>query len=266
MRRLSGRGRSALIIGVQGIRARKLRTLLSMVSLFLGVLAVVVVQAGASIAERALMSDLELTDGVDGTRVMDMQPSSKTADIVITTLRGRSDAVAVMAASAIVGEPGVRPVNPGGSPMDEDWGGGQVCSPDGHCEEDSSPRGEAVEVRLTALTGDIRVFRPFRQQSGRWLDFTTVPSLAPRLVLNREAAKGFSRHHVPAEMRVNGAADNVTPQFIGVVDDGDTQPNAYVRVDELTNWLPTSALSDPNTGGGLQVMFQPSTPAEQVLT
>ena len=40
MRRLSGRLRSAVIIGGQGIRARKLRTLLSMVSLFLGVLAV----------------------------------------------------------------------------------------------------------------------------------------------------------------------------------------------------------------------------------
>jgi ABC-type antimicrobial peptide transport system permease subunit len=265
MMRLSGRLRSSLIIGVQGIRARKLRTLLSMVSLFLGVLAVVVVQAGASIAERALMSDLELTDGVDGTRVMDMQPSSKTADIVITTLRGRSDAVAVMAASAIVGEPGVRPVNPGGSPMDEDWGGGQTCYPDGHCEEDSSPRGEAVEVRLTALTGDIRVFRPFRQQSGRWLDFTTVPSLAPRLVLNREAAKGFSRHHVPAEMRVNGAADNVTPQFIGVVDDGDPQPRAYARLDELSNWLPETSLGDPNSGGEMRVMLAPSTPAEQVL-
>jgi len=47
VRRLSGRGRSSLVIGLQGIRARKLRTLLSMVSLFLGVLAVVVVQAGA---------------------------------------------------------------------------------------------------------------------------------------------------------------------------------------------------------------------------
>ena len=43
MIRLSGRLRSSLIIGVQGIRSRKLRTLLSMISLFLGVLAVVVV-------------------------------------------------------------------------------------------------------------------------------------------------------------------------------------------------------------------------------
>jgi len=264
--RLSGRLRSSLIIGLQGIRARKLRTLLSMVSLFLGVLAVVVVQAGASIAERALLSDLELNSGVDGTRVMGMPPGPQAADAVTSTLRGRADAVASLDLSAIIGEPGVTPVNPNGSPMDENWGDAQVCYPDGHCEGQTGPKGEAVAVRLTALTGDIRVFRPFHLQSGRWLDFTTVPALAPRLVINREAAKGFSRHHVPAEMRVNGAVDNITPQFIGVVDDGDPQPHAYARVDELTNWLPTTGLADPNTGGQLQVMFQPSTPTEQVLT
>ena len=266
MMRLSGRLRSSLIIGLQGIRARKLRTLLSMVSLFLGVLAVMVVQAGASIAERALLSDLELTNGVDGTRVMGMPPGPQAADAVTSTLRGRADAVASLDLSAIIGEPGVTPVNPNGSPMDENWGDAQVCYPDGHCEGQTGPKGEAVALRLTALTGDIRVFRPFHLQSGRWLDFTTVPALAPRLVINREAAKGFSRHHVPAEMRVNGAVDNITPQFIGVVDDGDPQPHAYARVDELTNWLPTTGLADPNTGGQLQVMFQPSTPTEQVLT
>ena len=68
MRRLKGRYRSSLIIGMQGIRSRKTRTVLSMVSLFLGVLAVVVVQAGAEIAHRVLLSNIELTDGKDGTR------------------------------------------------------------------------------------------------------------------------------------------------------------------------------------------------------
>ncbi|HEX6871805.1 MAG TPA: ABC transporter permease, partial [Micromonosporaceae bacterium] len=67
MIRLSGRLRSALIIGGQGIRARKMRTALSMISLFLGVLAVVVVQAGAELARQAAISDLELQVGKDGT-------------------------------------------------------------------------------------------------------------------------------------------------------------------------------------------------------
>ncbi|GAB1689141.1 FtsX-like permease family protein [Krasilnikovia sp. M28-CT-15] len=262
MRRFSGRYRSSLIIGLQGIRARKLRTLLSMVSLFLGVLAVVVVQAGASIADRAMLADLELTAGIDGTRTIDVMANPKAADIVLKTVHGRSDAVASLTVSGIIGEPGVRPVNEGASPLDASWGGGETCFPDGHCEAPSGPMGEAVEVRLTALTGDIRTFRPFRPQSGRWLDFTTVPALAPRLVLNKEAAKGFARHHVPAEMRVAGAPANLTPQFVGVIDDGDTQPHAYARFDELTNWLPAAGLAN----GELRVMLAPPTPVEQVLT
>jgi ABC-type antimicrobial peptide transport system permease subunit len=268
MRRLSGRLRSSLIIGVQGIRARKLRTLLSMVSLFLGVLAVVVVQAGASIAERALLADLELTSGVDGTRVLDMNPQPQAATIVFDTVRGRSDSVAMVGVSAIIGEPGVRPVNEGGAPIGESWGARSYCNSNGVCEAvaQEAPVGQAVEVRLTALTGDIRVFRPFRLSSGQWLDFTRMPAMAPRLVLNMEAAKGFKQYQVPAEMRVGGASANLTPQFIGVVDDGDPQPRAYVRLDELGNWLPTANLADPNVGGELRVMLAPETPAEQVLT
>ena len=50
-----------------------------------------------------------------------------------------------------------------------------------------------------------------------------------------------------------------------MVDDGDYQPRAYVRLDELTNWLPMASLSDPNTGGGVQVLMTSSTPVEQVL-
>lgn len=265
MRRLSGRFRSALIIGLQGIRARKLRTVLSMVSLFLGVLAVVVVQAGASIAERALFADVELSNGIDGTKVMEVPMQPQTAEIVLDTLQGRSDATAMLSVSAIIGEPGVAPVNEGGSPFDEDWGGG--CYPGEDCgSTEVAPPGQAIQVMLTAMTADIRPFRPFRPKTGEWLDFTTVPAMAPRIVINLEAAKGFKRYKVPAEMRVGGAAVNLTPQVVGVVDDGGYEPRAYVRLDELSTWLPPAGLADPNTGGGMTVLLAGSTPVEQVLT
>jgi hypothetical protein len=267
MRRLPGRLRSALIIGLQGIRARKLRTLLSMVSLFLGVLAVVVVQAGASIAERALLSDLELTQGVDGTKVLELPPQPQAATIVVDTVRGRSDSTAMLSTSAIIGEPGVTPVNPGGSPFDQNWGPSTVCFPGQSCQApEGGPPGQAIELQLTALTGDVRPFRPVRPRSGQWLDFTTLPALAPRIVVNLEAAKGFARFQVPAEMRVGGATTDITPQFVGVVDDGDIQPRGYVRFDELSTWLSPAGLGDPNAGGQLQVMMTGSTPVAQVLT
>jgi hypothetical protein len=267
VRRFSGRLRSALIIGLQGIRARKTRTLLSMVSLFLGVLAVVVVQAGASIADRALLSDIELTSAVDGTTIINLPMQPQATAIVTDTVHERADAVAMLNLSAIIGEPNVTPVNPGASPFDENWGGGQVCYGPGACEPtEAAPPGQAVEVRLTAMTGDVRPFRPLRPQTGQWLDFTTMPAMAPRIVVNREAAKGFERSKVPAEMRIGGASANLTPQFVGVVDDGDVQPRAYVRLDELTTWLPGTGLADPNSGGDMQVLVAPDSPVEQVLT
>ncbi|BBH69034.1 hypothetical protein ACTI_57190 [Actinoplanes sp. OR16] len=265
--RLSGRFRSSLIIGLQGIRARKLRTLLSMISLFLGVLAVVTVQAGASIAERALMSDVELQSGYDGTVVIDVMPHEKSPDIVSGTLNGRDDAVSLMNVQAIIGEPGVSPINPGASPFDQagSWGGTEVCDDAGNCVP-GPPTGEAIEILLTAVKGDLLSFRPLRPVSGDWLTSGTVPAMAPKIVINEEAAKGFRDHRVPAEMRVRGAKANITPQIAGVVHDGDYQPRAYVRQDELTNWLPAGSLVDPNYGYGITVMTVGGSPVEQVLT
>lgn len=277
----SGKLRSALIIGGQGIRARKLRTFLSMVSLFLGVLAVVAVQAGSEIAERAMLTDVELQSGKDGT-VMGYVPGEKGAPgIVESTLKGRSDAVAMISSKAIIGEPGVRPINEGGMPFEyANQGGGAYygpttfCDSNGVCHEqkpqEKKPDGQAIEVSMVALTGDIRPFRPFRPVSGSWLDFTTAPSLAPRIVLNEEAAKGLRQYRVPGEMMIEGATHHVTPQIVGVVQDGDMQPRIYMRLDELRTWMPTAAeTNDANKfqGGGtsLEVYLQPGSDDLQQL-
>jgi putative ABC transport system permease protein len=268
---LSGRFRSALIIGMQGIRARKLRTLLSMISLFMGVLAVVVVQGAAETAERALMTDLELTEGIDGTTVLHAPSGRGAVDVVMSTIAGRQGAVAMMESNVIIGEPDVQPVNPGGSPFRddgsaEDWG--MPTGPNGlpmYCDQtgcfeipgsDVQPTGAAIELRLVVLSGDIRQFRPFRTEAGRWLDFSAEPSYAPGIVINKEAAKGFGRHRVPAEMRMNGTTANATPRLLGVVDDASFQPTAYVRADELMNWLTPAAL-DGGAIYGVTVLMAP---------
>jgi len=279
--RLSGRFRSALIIGMQGIRARKLRTLLSMVSLFLGVLAVVVVQAGAEVAHRAMLSNIELAEGKDGTRRLYLPPDQKAMTVALETLRGHTDAVALIGSHTTIGEPGLTPINPGGGRFDNSGPGygGPVpgpytyCDPNGNCtgqlpDPDAAPppSGQAIELNLTAMTGDVRQFRPFRQVSGQWLDFGSAPSLAPRIVLNREAAKGFSRYRIPAQMHIDGAIADATPRIIGVIDDGSDQPGAYVRADELLNWLPPASFSPGNYGGGVQVLLSPTAAeTEQIL-
>jgi putative ABC transport system permease protein len=261
MMRLSGRFRSALIIGGQGIRARKLRTFLSMISLFLGVLGVVAAQAGQVIAYRALVANSELTRGVDGTQIVYVPPAKGSTEIVMSTVEGRDDVVAMIGTNAIIGEPNVRPINEGGSPIDGGGGYGPMmqCDESGNCVDpnEGKPTGQAIEVRVLALTGDVRQFRPLRLESGQWVDFDGAPSLSPRLVLNKEAAKAFSMYQVPAEMRFQGAIANSTPRITGVVDDGLDMPQVYVRSDELLNWMPVDALSNPNYGSA-EVLAAPT--------
>ncbi|HUQ61812.1 ABC transporter permease [Lentzea sp.] len=281
----SGKLRSALVIGGQGIRARKLRTFLSMVSLFLGVLAVVAVQAGSEIAERAMLTDVDLQSGKDGT-LMAYIPGEKGAPgIVEGTLKGRTDAVAMISSKAVIGEPGVRPINEGGRPFKyvndggDYYGGPTVyCDASGRCQEqkpqEKKPAGQAIEVGMVALTGDIRPFKPYRPVTGSWLDFTTAPSLAPRIVLNEEAAVGLEKYKVPGEMMIEGASHHVTPQIVGVVQDGYSQPRIYMRLDELRTWMPAATemgADDPSRfrGGGtsLEVYMQPgSTDLQKLLT
>lgn len=269
MIRLSGRLRSALIIGGQGIRARKLRTLLSMMSLFLGVLAVVVVQAGAETARTAALSDIELNLGKDGTLETYLPSEGKAVPIALEVFKDKPNAVLSYSTTTTIGEPNVIALNPGGSPIE--YSGGQsrfegdggsyqvVCDNRGCYKtevgagQQQSP-GQAVDLNLTAMTADIRQFRPFRPVSGEWLNFSDPPSLAPRIVLNKAAAKFFNTYTIPAEMRLTGSTANATPRIIGVIDDGREQPSAYGRMDELLNWVPADQLGGM---GGVQILLAP---------
>ncbi|MDQ3402055.1 MAG: ABC transporter permease [Actinomycetota bacterium] len=264
---LSGRFRSALVIGGQGIRARKLRTFLSMTSLFLGVLAVVTVQASSEIASRALLSDIELNQGKDGSMRAYLPAHEKTIPVISEALRGQSEMVGALSMTATLGEPNVASINPGAMPFEYAGQRGgppsdMVCDSRGcfpRPKDDTPPApGQAVDLQVVGLTGDIRPFRPLQPESGQWLDFRGEPSLSPGLVVNREAAKGLTQYRVPAELRIEGAATNSTPRIIGVVHDGGSQPTAYARADEIMNWAPNPAAGDNGAGPGTQLLFWPS--------
>lgn len=243
-----GRLRSALVISWQGISAHKTRTLLSMISLFLGVLAVVAVQTGATIADKALVNGAERTTGVDGTRIAGI-PDSRSSRPILERANREDGArfAATLGRDVTIGETGVAAVNDGGmsftGTQGTSYGPGSVYDCDaGGCREipvsERPPVGAAIDARMVSVSGPLLTYRPFQVLAGRWLDMDSMPSLAPRVVVNKDAALGFARHRVPAQVRFPGMDRAVRIQVIGVVDDGRDQPTAYSRADELANWVP----------------------------
>ena len=178
-----------------------------------------------------------------------------------------------MEGAAIIGEPGVRPVNPGASPFEEAGGVGRVrgrsaqrravrLRHQGNCFEmpagDQPPAGQAIEVRLVALTGDVRQFRPYRSEAGQWLDFASPPSLAPRHRDQQGGGRGLRPAPGAGRDARDGATANATPQVVGVIDDGGVQPTAYVRADELVNWCRSESLGDGSSVYGITVLLRPA--------
>jgi putative ABC transport system permease protein len=174
--------------------------------------------------------------------------------------------------NAIIGEPGVTPLNPGGANLENSGMGVtygvMTCDRNGCYDAGPStaaPPGQAVELSLAALTGDVRQFRPYPIVAGKWLDFKADPSMAPGIVINEEAAKFFNTYRIPAEMKVQGAKADMTPRIIGVVKDGSFMPTAYARADEIANWMPDNAgVLGPSAGVEL-LMTPDSQDTEQIL-
>ena len=74
-------------------------------------------------------------------------------------------------------------------------------------------------------------------------------------MLNEQAAKGFDRHRVPAEMRVTGATANDTTQVSAWSTTPAFEPTAYVRADELVNWFRRQRSTDGSSIGGIGVLL-----------
>ncbi|RJQ80287.1 ABC transporter permease [Pseudonocardiaceae bacterium YIM PH 21723] len=253
---MRGRLRSALVIGGQGIRARKFRTFLSMVSLFMGVLAVVTVQAGASILERSELDGIEMYSGKDGT--ITLRGAGNHTDLVAETLRGTTQGVLSMPVDATLGEPNVNPINRQGMTFEDvrrhgrSTGADYDCMSEADCEakrkQKPLPEGNAIRLNIEALTGDIRPIRPFTMVSGQWLDFGSTPMLAPRIVINQEAAKFLGHYKIPNELQLGSGASHPSVQITGVVNDGAYGPAAYVRLDEMSSWAKNPAGSRYSSG------------------
>lgn len=206
-----GGTRTCAVVAVQGLRARPLRTTLAVLSLVIGIVAVVCVWTASAITERAVVSRAELQSGRAGTYAMAVPAVPGALGVVADAVTQGSGAAVTVVTGATLGAP------PG------------------------------VGVRLVGVAGDLRGIRPFPILRGTWLDGAYASSRAPHLVLNRRASDLVGHGAVARELRLSSAVAVARPVLVGVVDDGSEEATAYLRLDELLHLDPALSTGTETT-------------------
>ena len=182
----------ALRVAWQGTARRRLRTVLTAASLTIGVLTLVVVQSAQSLVHEATLHRAILRNG-----------PATTVRIGLTT----------QASPQYWRDRAKRAVP-----------GADVAVYDSYSSVNLSTRdGDPLSVDLAAVEPSLLRIRPFDVVTGSWF---TEARLAPQLVVNRAAGRvmGVARLAAP-----EGA---VTVVVVGVVDDGDPTPHAYLAASD----------------------------------
>jgi putative ABC transport system permease protein len=191
--------RGATVISWQTLRAHKLRTGLTCLSLALAVLALVVVDAASQVAASALVAESRVTQGIPQTWSVSI-PAEPAATSKATRAQAITDTI--LAAS-------------GGSCA-------LIATGNGHLA--------GVDVSVVAMEGDLRNIRPFRVTSGHWLSLGSS-SRSPEVVLGRGAASKLGTGD--ARLSFPGTSRSITVRVVGTVDDASTNTLIYMSLADL---------------------------------
>ncbi len=193
----------ACIVSWQTLRAHKVRTLLTCLSLAIAVLALVIVDAASQIASTAVVAEARLSQGLPETWLLTfpagsgVEAKAQRAKSLAQAILGPSNGSAVLIAEA-------------------------------------SARLNGTGVTVIAVKGDLRSIRPYRLVSGGWLVASATPNYSPELVLNKPAASllGGGAPH----LTLPGSALVISARNIGVVDDLGSTPTIYLNLDDVLLW------------------------------
>ncbi|WP_436980582.1 ABC transporter permease [Streptomyces sp. enrichment culture] len=189
----------------RGLRSRPGRTALTCISLAIGILAIVFVQAASIVAEREIIKPLEMSSGLHGTWQLKTDGSMKSLQSARVAVRHLNDSGT--AAAVIVDDHGV----------DLETSSGEI-------------------IALSAHEGDLLHIRPFRIAVGSWNASESM--LAPAVVLNRAATRSGEQYAI-----VTSSGFEVEARVTGVIDDGSLDPQAWIGLDNFLEWtqVPSSA-------------------------
>jgi putative ABC transport system permease protein len=196
-------------IAWQGVGRRPLRSLLTGLSLLVGVLTIVLIQGGGAAVRAAIVLDAVLQGAPATTVQVALSPAAdqeSTARIWVSLLTAATSDVAGAVATVI-------------QPTDVTiWAGGRP----------------APDLTVSLVDPAVRRIRPFPVLSGRW--FSDDHTIAPQLIVNRAAWETLPWTDGPAQVATGSAQERLTARIVGVVYDGSRRPAAYLSLTEPGPW------------------------------
>lgn len=196
-------------IAVQGIFGYKVRNLLSVAAITLGMVGIVSVFAAQGVLKDTVARQATLQGGPTATYELSIglaSPSTGAAATVLRQLEVKSGATAGAISQTL---------------------------PDIVVWQGQKPR-EDIAVSFTSYS--LRDVRPFVMQGGSWL--SSSKSLSPQVVLNRAAARALQSC---GDLQIGDENFRMSGRCIGVVDDGESIPRVYLGVDDAARWHTSAA-------------------------
>jgi len=194
------------LIAWLGVRTRPGRSVLTAVSLFVGVMAIVVIQAGAKAAQEAIVAQAVLIGG------------RSLAVSIVTAAGSRSFTQAEQLSSNLQ-----KILAPVGVAAAITVDAGNVLLPSGSME-------------MTLVEGELRSIRPFPIKSGKWI--APDPDIVLPVAVNEAASVnlGLTTGTV-FSTRIGYTGERVIIRIVGVVADGTRDPHAYAPLDLRLPWV-----------------------------
>ncbi|HOB29494.1 MAG: ABC transporter permease [Dethiobacteria bacterium] len=195
-----------LIIAWLGVRSRLGRSILTALSLFIGVLAIVVIQAGAGAAQDAVMSNAILTGGRAMTLSLNVSNGRRAFGQADQLLSHLNNVLAPVKATAVMTVDADSTLFPGGS------------------------------VEMTLVKGDLREIRPFPVRRGEWIG--SGSDIVLPVVINEATSANFGlTTGMTFSISPGHTHEQVNVRVIGVITDGMKEPNAYAPLDLTQSWV-----------------------------
>lgn len=199
-----------LRVAAQGVRARIGRSLLTAASLFIGVFAIVVIQAGAGAARDAIVADSVLENG-------------KTATFVVSIVDGRQ---AIARSESLYGT----------LQKEIDWIHGACAL----MATANGTVGDAWATEIRLVRGPLRDIKPYPIVSGRW---AADQSQVGEVVANQAAASHGLAVGQRIRLSVAGRANTVGVTVVGIAKDTAPDPRLYSPLPADGRLAPSSVKS-----------------------